>query len=139
LAEIFIIGPARTPGQGIYRGMTELKAGQCLTVDRSGTRVHTYWKLESRPHEEDLDATAAKVGELLRDTVGRQPVSDVPVCTLLSGGLDSSALTTLAVNYYDANGQGQIDTYSVDDVDNDKHFKAHGFQPNADAPWIKRM
>jgi asparagine synthase (glutamine-hydrolysing) len=139
LAEIFILGPARTPGQGVYRNMTELKAGQCLTVDRSGTRIHTYWKLESRPHEEDLDATAAKVRELLQDTVERQLVSDVPVCTLLSGGLDSSALTTLAVNYYDANGQGRIDTYSVDYVDNDKHFKAHAFQPNADAPWIERM
>jgi len=139
LAEIFIIGPARTPGQGVYRNLTELKAGQCLTVDRSGTRVHTYWKLESRPHEEDVDATAAKVRELLSDTVERQLVSDVPVCTLLSGGLDSSALTALAVNYYDANGQGQIDTYSVDYVDNDKHFKAHAFQPNADAPWIERM
>ncbi len=139
LAEIFILGPARTPGQGVYRNLTELKAGQCLTVDRSGTRVYTYWKLESRPHEEDLDATAAKVRELLQDTVERQLVSDVPVCTLLSGGLDSSALTTLAVNYYDANGQGRIDTYSVDYVDNDKHFKAHAFQPNADAPWIERM
>ncbi len=139
LAEIFILGPARTPGQGVYRNLTELKAGQCLTVDRSGTRIHTYWKLESRTHEEDLDATAAKVRELLQDTVERQLVSDVPVCTLLSGGLDSSALTTLAVNYYNARGQGKIDTYSVDYVDNDKHFKAHAFQPNADAPWIERM
>ncbi|CAM4360631.1 asparagine synthase (glutamine-hydrolyzing) [Paenibacillus tarimensis] len=139
LAEIFIIGPARTPGQGVYRELTELRAGQCLTVDRSGVRVQTYWKLESQPHEDDVQTTASKVGELLRDTVERQLISDVPVCTLLSGGLDSSALTTLAVNYYNSTGQGIVDTFSVDYVDNDKHFKAHAFQPNADAPWIKRM
>ncbi|HUC92671.1 MAG TPA: asparagine synthase (glutamine-hydrolyzing) [Paenibacillus sp.] len=139
LAEIFIIGPARTPGQGVYRGLTELRAGQCLTVDRSGVSVRTYWKLESRPHEQSLEDTAAKVKELLQDTVERQLVSDVPVCTLLSGGLDSSALTSLAVDYYNRNGQGRIDTYSVDYVDNDRHFQAHAFQPNADAPWIKRM
>ncbi|PZD94088.1 asparagine synthase (glutamine-hydrolyzing) [Paenibacillus sambharensis] len=139
LAEIFIIGPARTPGQGVYRELTELRAGQCLTVDRSGVRTRTYWKLESQPHEDDVQTTAAKVGELLRDTVERQLISDVPVCTLLSGGLDSSALTTLAVNYYNSTGQGIVDTFSVDYVDNDKHFKAHAFQPNSDAPWIKRM
>ena len=63
----------------------------------------------------------------------------MPLCTLLSGGLDSSALTALAVNYYNETGQGTVHTFSVDYVDNDKHFKAHAFQPNADAPWIERM
>jgi asparagine synthase (glutamine-hydrolysing) len=66
-------------------------------------------------------------------------VSDVPVCTLLSGGLDSSALTAIAVNYYREQGRGGVHTYSVDYVDNDKHFKANAFQPNSDAPWIRRM
>ncbi|MBD3917719.1 asparagine synthase (glutamine-hydrolyzing) [Paenibacillus sp. PR3] len=139
LAEIFIVGPARTPGQGVYKQLRELRPGQCMTVRREGNAIHTYWKLESRPHTDDVDATAARVGELLQDTVERQLVSDVPVCTLLSGGLDSSALTSLAVRYYQGTGQGNIHTYSVDYVDNDKHFKAHAFQPNADAPWIKRM
>ena len=69
----------------------------------------------------------------------RQLVSDVPLCTLLSGGLDSSALTAHAVHYYEETGQGNVHTFSVDYVDNDKHFKAHDFQPNADAPWIERM
>ncbi|KAF9117079.1 hypothetical protein BGX30_005732 [Mortierella sp. GBA39] len=100
LAEVFIIGPARTPGQG---------------------------------------ETAAKLRELLQDTLERQLVSDVPVCTLLSGGLDSSALTALAVQYYNRTNQGQVHTYSVDYVGNEKHFKSHAFQPGADAPFIQRM
>ncbi|WP_217594102.1 asparagine synthase (glutamine-hydrolyzing) [Cohnella sp. GbtcB17] len=139
LAELFVLGPARTPGHGIWRGLSELKPGQTLTFDRNGLRIRTYWQLESREHEHNEAATAARIGELLADTLERQLASDVPVCTLLSGGLDSSALTALAVNYYNRTGQGNVDTYSVDYVDNDKHFKAHAFQPNADAPWIERM
>ncbi|ACT03077.1 asparagine synthase (glutamine-hydrolyzing) [Paenibacillus sp. JDR-2] len=139
LAEIFIIGPARTPGQGVYKDITELLPGQCMTVTRSGVRKTKYWSLETIPHEEDVEATAEHVRELLKDTTERQLVSDVPVGTLLSGGLDSSALTALAVSYYEQTGQGNVNTYSVDYRDNDKHFQAHAFQPNSDAPWIERM
>ncbi|MUT64490.1 asparagine synthase (glutamine-hydrolyzing) [Paenibacillus sp. NEAU-GSW1] len=139
LAEVFILGPARTPGQGVYKQLSELLPGQCMTVNREGIRKAKYWSLESQPHEEDIAATAEHVRELLKDTTERQLVSDVPVCTLLSGGLDSSALTTLAVRYYEQTGQGNVHTYSVDYRDNDKHFQAHAFQPNSDAPWIERM
>jgi asparagine synthase (glutamine-hydrolysing) len=139
LAELFVVGPARTPGHGIYRGLRELKPGHCLLFSRDGLRTRAYWRLESRPHEEDAETTARRVGELLEDTLVRQLVSDVPVCTLLSGGLDSSALTALAVRYYESTGQGRVHTFSVDYVDNDKYFQAHDFQPNADAPWILRM
>ncbi|MGW9526472.1 asparagine synthase (glutamine-hydrolyzing) [Paenibacillus terrae] len=139
LAEIFIIGPARTPGHGVYSSMKELRPGHTLTYSRDGVRIQAYWKLESFAHEDNTEETALKVRELLLDTVERQLISDVPVCTLLSGGLDSSALSALAVDYYKRTGQGQVHTYSVDYVDNDKHFKAHAFQPGSDAPWIQRM
>jgi asparagine synthase (glutamine-hydrolysing) len=139
LAEIFAIGPARTPGQGIYKGMNELKPGCCMMVDRGGMTVRTYWKLESFEHPDDEETTADRIRELLSDTVTRQLVSDVPVCMLLSGGLDSSALTSFAASHYRQSGQGHIHTFSVDYVDNDKHFLASAFQPNSDAPWIERM
>jgi asparagine synthase (glutamine-hydrolysing) len=139
LAELFIIGPARTPGHGIWRDFYELKPGHCLMYDRNGMRITAYWQLKSGQHEEDETQTAEKVGALLADTVERQLVSDVPVCTLLSGGLDSSALTALAVDYYKRTNQGNVHTYSVDYVDNDKHFHAHEYQPNSDALWITRM
>lgn len=139
LAEIFIIGPARTPGHGIYKDMQELRPGHAMLYSREGLRSYAYWQLESTEHTDNVEETAARVRELLQDTLERQLVSDVPVCSLLSGGLDSSALTALAVDYYKRTGQGQVDTYSVDFVDNDKHFKSHAFQPGADGPWIKRM
>ncbi|MBO2943971.1 asparagine synthase (glutamine-hydrolyzing) [Paenibacillus sp. F411] len=139
LAEVFIVGPARTPGHGVFRDLAELRPGRAMIFNREGLRTYTYWKLESRPHEDDEARTAAYLRELIQDTVERQLVSDVPVCSLLSGGLDSSALSALAVQYYTRIGQGQVHTYSVDYVDNDKHFKSHAFQPGADAPWIQRM
>ncbi|NOV04034.1 asparagine synthase (glutamine-hydrolyzing) [Paenibacillus planticolens] len=139
LAEIFAVGPARTPGHGIYRNMSELKPGQCAVFDRNGLSIRTYWKLESQPHPDDIAATANQVQQLLNDTAQRQLVSDVPICTLLSGGLDSSALTSLAAEHYKESGKGALHTFSVDYKDNDKHFKANLFQPNSDAPWIKRM
>ncbi|MFS1513975.1 asparagine synthase (glutamine-hydrolyzing) [Chengkuizengella sp. SCS-71B] len=139
LAEIFVIGPARTPGHGIYNNMEELKPGYCLELDKNGLKKYPYWKLESHPHFENEDQTAQTIKDLLIDTVERQLVSDVPVCTLLSGGLDSSALTAIAVNYYNKTKQGTVNTFSVDYVDNDIHFKENDFQPNSDQPWIQRM
>ncbi|RXZ84633.1 asparagine synthase (glutamine-hydrolyzing) [Paenibacillaceae bacterium] len=139
LAEVFIVGPARTPGHGVYKHLSELRPGKCMIVDRSGVRTRTYWELESQPHGDDVEQTAQHVRELLEDAAKRQLISDVPICTLLSGGLDSSALTSLAVNHYNDTQQGRVHTYSVDFTDNDKHFKANTFQPNADAPWIKRI
>ncbi|MDQ1912355.1 asparagine synthase (glutamine-hydrolyzing) [Paenibacillus sp. GD4] len=139
LAEIFAVGPARTPGHGVYSNLSELKPGHCAVMDRNGFRIHAYWKLESKPHEDDVETTAEKIRELLKDTVERQMASDVPICTLLSGGLDSSALTTFAAQYYKERNLGTLHTYSIDYVDNDKNFKANAFQPNSDAPWIKRM
>ncbi|RRJ61597.1 asparagine synthase (glutamine-hydrolyzing) [Paenibacillus oralis] len=139
LAEIFVIGPARTPGHGVYKDLKELRPGHVMIYSRSGLRKYAYWKLEAEPHADDVETTAATIRRLLQDTLERQLISDVPVCTLLSGGLDSSALTALAVDYYKRTGQGRVHTYSIDYVDNDKHFKAHSYQPGADGPWIKRM
>lgn len=134
-AEIFALGPARTPGHGVYKHMAELKPGYFAEYDRNGFRAQSYWQLESRPHPDNEADTIEKVRELVKQITESQLVSDVPVCMLLSGGLDSSALTAIARNKF----QERIHTFSVDYVGNDRHFKANTFQPEADAPWIKRV
>lgn len=139
LSEIFALGPARTPGHGVYHQLSELKPGCCMFIDRGGLKTSVYWSLTSRAHEDELETTAVHVKALLQDTVERQLVSDVPICTLLSGGLDSSALTAIASEYYKSRNYDPLHTYSVDYVDNNIHFKESDFQPNADAPWIQRM
>ncbi len=139
LAEVFMLGPARTPGSGVFRGLGELRPGSFLTHDRDGTRAGRYWRLHSRPHRDDLETTAAKVRDLLQGAVKRQLVSDVPVCTLLSGGLDSSAVTAFAARAGRKDGAGPLDTFSIDYDGNDRYFRPTAFQPDTDAPWADRV
>lgn len=139
LAEVLALGPNRTPGHGVFKGIREVQPGYCLTLDRSGIRERQYWKLESKPHEDDFETTTNKVRELVLDAFYRQLVSDVPVCTFLSGGLDSSAITAFTANYFKEKNKGPLHTFSVDFEGNAKHFKASHFQPNSDAQWIGRM
>lgn len=139
LAEVLMVGPARTPGHGVFRGVNELKPGHSMIFNHNGAKIIQYWSLKSQPHHQDFNSTAASVRELLIDTVKRQLVADVPVCTLLSGGLDSSALTALASMAYKKEGVEGLHTYSVDYLDNDKYFTANSFQPNSDAPWVKKV
>jgi len=139
LAEVFMLGPGRTPGHGVFRGIKELKPGHSMIYNQKGMFIKKYWVLESKPHTDDFAATTAKVRELLIDATNRQLVSDVPICTLLSGGLDSSVLTALAAMSNKQSGLGSLSTYSVDYVDNELYFKANSFQPNADAPWVTRV
>jgi len=138
LAEVFAIGPARTPGHGIFEGVQEVKPGWSLLFTKGGIKHTQYWQLKSQPHDLSFDETVEGVRALLQDAVERQLVSDVPVCTLLSGGLDSSMISAFAAQYFKQRGE-QLHTFSVDYVDNDKHFTASDFQPNPDGPWIKRV
>jgi asparagine synthase (glutamine-hydrolysing) len=137
LAEILVMGPGRTPGHGVFRGVKELKPGYYLTYDQRGIKEKQYWSLESKEHEDNLEQTIARVRELFVDTVERQLVSDVPICTLLSGGLDSSAITAVASKALREAGKGQLHSYSVDYEGNDKYFKENEFQPEADQKWIE--
>lgn len=139
LAEVFAIGPARTPGHGVFKGISELRAGHRLVATKDVTKIERYWKLESREHTDDLDTTVEKVRELMVDTVIRQLISDVPVCTLLSGGLDSSAVTAIAARAYQSTGQNPLHTYSIEFEDMEKYFKANAFQKSLDAPWARKV
>jgi asparagine synthase (glutamine-hydrolysing) len=96
LAEILVMGPSRTPGHGIFRGISELHPGNFLIFNEKVFQIRRYWKLKSMPHEDDLKTTIDKLRGLLEDTVERQLIADVPVAALLSGGLDSSAITAFA-------------------------------------------
>ncbi len=138
LQEIFAISPARTPGEGVFRGIKELRGGHYMIIDRSGLKISRYWELESREHTESYEETIEHTRELLCDAIKRQLVSDVPIGTLLSGGLDSSIITAVAAMHMKEQGR-QLSTYSFDYEDNDKYFKASSFQPDADGPWVKRM
>ena len=139
LREVLGIGPARTAGVGVFDGVEELLPASQLVLEPEGTRTRTYWKLVSCPHGDGYETTVERVRELLTGAIRRQLVSDVPLCTFLSGGLDSSIITAVAAQTYTQEGRPPLETYSFDYVGNQKFFHASAFQPGDDAPYAKLM
>ena len=139
IAELLLVGPGRTPGYGVFCGIHEVPAGWCGTYSETeGVELHPYWRLTDREHTDSTEETVAKVRELVQDAVTRQLVSDVPLCTFLSGGLDSSIISAIAAAQYRAQGR-QLDTVSVTYRDNAKYFHSSHFQPNSDDSYIGLM
>lgn len=139
IAELFGIGPARTAGLGIFKNIYEIKPAHFGIFNESGLHIERYWKLESKVHTDSLGKTCDTVRFLLEDSISRQLVSDVPLCTFLSGGLDSSIITLYASKYCKKHNLPPLNTYSVDYVDNDKNFVKTDFQPNSDNYYINLM
>lgn len=139
LAEIFALGPGRTPGHGIFKGVKELEPAHYIVYTKKGIRKKRYWSLESKYHEDNLSITIEKVRKFFIDAVKRQLVSDVPICTLLSGGLDSSAITAVASKVLSESSGKNIYTYSVDYDGNDRFFEKNKFQPDLDNKWVEIM
>lgn len=134
LLDVLLIGPGATPGQAVFRGISELQPGCAAWFGEDGFRQYSYWRLQDRRHTENPADTLAHVSYLVTDSIRRQLVSDVPVGTFLSGGLDSSIISAVA-----AEEKENLCTYSVDYVDNEKYFRASRFTPSGDNEFIARM
>ncbi|WP_327665820.1 asparagine synthase (glutamine-hydrolyzing) [Streptomyces sp. NBC_00498] len=132
LRELFTF--VKTPGHAVWDGMNEVVPGTVVTVDREGLRQRAYWTLETKPHTDDQETTIAKVRELLDDIVRRQLVSDVPRCTLLSGGLDSSAMTAIAAQQLA--GQETVRSFAVDFLGQAENFVADELRGTPDTPFV---
>lgn len=133
--EIFLLGPGRTPGCGVIEGVKELPRGCCGYVKDGHLAYKEYWQLRQHEHTDNLQQTIEHTRFLVLNAIKRQLVSDIPVFTFLSGGLDSSLISAVA-----AKELGQdLHTYSVDYVDNKKYFVPGKFQPNSDEEFINKM
>ena len=139
LNEIFFLGPARTPGFGVFKGVFELNPGECATYRGGRLTRRTYFSIEAHEHTDSEKQTLERTRALLTDAIERQLVSDVPLCMLLSGGLDSSLIVKVASLYNRAHKLGKPNTYSVEYRDNDRFFTKSKFQPNRDEEYIKLM
>ena len=136
VAQILLLGPGRVPGSGVFHKMKELEPGQCAFYENSRMEIHQYWMLKDREHRESFFETAEHVRELVLDAILRQTVSDVPIGTFLSGGLDSSLITAICAKKF---GGQRLPTFSVDYANNDKFFVPNKFQPNSDGEYIRLM
>lgn len=138
LNEIFSIGPAKTPGCGVFDKVKEVLPGEMVYYNPSAFRKELYWKLVSKPHEDSYEETVERTGFLITDAIRRQMVSDVPICTFLSGGIDSSIVTAVCAMELKKKNK-QLDTFSFDFVNNEDFFKANKFQPSRDLPYALKM
>lgn len=131
LRMLFGLGPARVPGSTPFRDVLQLPPGVMLTADGRVHQTRRWFRLEAAPHEEDAGQTVDTVCGLLE-----QAVDETRTChplSMLSGGLDSTALTALL-----ARGGEEVRTFSVDYEDNDVYFQGGRYQPEQDAPYVER-
>ena len=138
VAELLLLGPGRTPGSGVLQGMQELKPGEYAVYESGKLRIQQYWKLRDREHRESFWETVETVRTLVEDAIRRQMVSDVPIGTFLSGGVDSSLISAVCAKEMQLHNK-KLDTFSLDFVDNEKHFKPGKFQPESDSAYIRIM
>jgi asparagine synthase (glutamine-hydrolysing) len=128
-----LLSLVKTPSRTYYRGLYEVEPGQVVTVDADGARTRRYWTLPTRQHTDDLSTTVHTVRELLDDIVTRQLISDVPLCTLLSGGLDSSAITALAA------ARGPVRSFAVDFTGQTENFQPDAMRDTPDGPFVHEL
>lgn len=138
LMELFFVGPGRTGGQGVFKGIAELLPGECATYKNGNFVKKRYFRIRANEHPHNEKQTIEYTRYLLTDAIERQLISDVPLCTFLSGGLDSSIISNVAANHF-RNKNKVLDTYSVNYVDNKKYFQQSLFQPNSDEDFIEIM
>lgn len=138
LCEVLALGPARTPGKAVFDGVREVLPGRFLRWNRDGMTEHTYWVLTAEPHEEGFEETVEHCRYLLTDAIRKQMLSDEPICTLLSGGIDSSLVTAVCASEFQKNGR-VLDTFSFDFEGSRQYFLANAFQPSLDRPYVDQM
>ncbi|MCF3101318.1 asparagine synthase (glutamine-hydrolyzing) [Streptomyces roseoverticillatus] len=133
LAEL--VAFTKTPGHAVYKGMYELPPGHTARIRRGGLILRRYWALEAREHTDDLDTTVARIRELLEDIIARQMVADVPLGTLLSGGLDSSVITALGARQRTAEGGAPVQSFALDFARHAENFTADDWRGTRDSPY----
>lgn len=139
ICELLGIGPAHTPGTCVFEDIYEIKPGHFGIWNKDGFKTICYWKMETQEHTDNFEITCKNIHNLLNDSIQKQLVSDVPLCAMLSGGVDSSLIVAYASQYLKEKGLPPLDTFSIDYVDNDKNFVKSDFQPNSDNYYIDLM
>ena len=136
--QLIMLGPGRLPGSGVFYNIYEMEPGCCGYYESGNLQITRYWKLKDRDHKDTFEETVEKVKYLVQDAIRRQMISDVPIGTFLSGGLDSSIITAICAEEKRKKGE-QLDTFSVDYLNNDSFFISNKFQPESDNKYIRIM
>lgn len=94
----------------ILDGIRKLLPGHCLRIQEERVIVEEYWDATPAPGAASAGKPSAELLDRLDDAVSAAVVSDVPLGLMLSGGVDSSTIASLAVRHVDASA---LTAYSV--------------------------
>ena len=87
------------PGRTAFKGIQELPPGHFLRLSPGTIKIERYWELPFSPpgeqRNDSFDEVCQELRDLILDAVRIRLRADVPVGCYLSGGLDSSGITTL--------------------------------------------
>jgi asparagine synthase (glutamine-hydrolysing) len=92
----------------LFEGVMKLAPGHCATYDREGLTISQWWDMRFAPENGNEEGWASATREAVQSAVRRQMVSDVPLGSFLSGGLDSSAIVAEM-----AAAAGSVSTYTI--------------------------
>ncbi len=124
--QFFTRGYVMSP-RTIFEGIYKLPAGHRLTLD-AGTWQYTierWWDVE--PIEPDVlgpmddEHVLDTLDELLRQAVTDRLIADVPIGTLLSGGIDSSLITAMASKARASAGDDRLKAFTIGFSDSPAH------------------
>lgn len=134
LQELLALGPSKTPGSGIFKNIYELRPAHYLQYEQNKITIKRYWQVKEEEFNDTFEECTKNVNKLLTDSIKRQMVSDVKICTFLSGGMDSSIISAVC-----SKELNDLNTFSIDYEDNQKYFKSNEFQISTDKQFIELM
>jgi asparagine synthase (glutamine-hydrolysing) len=106
--------PGLVSPRTMFAGIASLPPGHFMVVDRQGIKTASYWDLSFPPVDETIDGCAPdsyreELEHCLVESVKNRLQADVPVGAYLSGGLDSSLVTSIMT----ANASGPVQSFSI--------------------------
>ncbi len=138
LWQLLFLAPMKLAGTGVFKDVHEIPAATCGYFSKDGLELKKYWELKAKPFAGTAKDAIEETRIILTDAIKTQLVSDVPLCTFLSGGIDSSIISSVACEYYKNKGD-ILSTFSFEYLGNKENFKDTLFQPEADDMYARYL
>lgn len=138
LWQLLYLLPVKIEGTSIFKGIKELPPASCGYYESNRLVTYKYWELQAEVFSGTEKEAVARTRDLVTDAIKRQLVSDAPLCTFLSGGLDSSIISSVAAGVY-KDSDKILNTYSFEYEDNKQNFKQTLFQPQSDDEYARYL
>lgn len=110
---VYLFSTSIVNGNTMFKNIYSLEAGNRMTIVKDSFNIDQYWDLKpnSIKHEADsFEVCKQNIYKMLVHSVEQHTVSDVPIASLLSGGVDSSLVSALAAEYVN----GPLMTYTME-------------------------